>query len=165
MARWKLMNAHYLNVDGEEWEYTENDRKTGRPVKRKFAVPRLLDPRDPACWNSRWGHGDSAEGEIIVCHEGKGTDQDIVFRGNPTPDMMPVDDEAKVISATFEKAWNYRPDNAITDFNQSMIDRFQVEMSAKASAPAEIPGMSDLVGAIKELVASNNGPAAAGRRV
>ena len=30
MARWKLMTPHYLNVEGETWEYTENDRQTGR---------------------------------------------------------------------------------------------------------------------------------------
>ena len=44
MARWKLMTPHYLNVDGEEWEYQETDRQTGRPRGTKFRVPRLLDP-------------------------------------------------------------------------------------------------------------------------
>ena len=49
MARWKLMTSHYLNTPGEEWEYTENDRNTGRPRRIKFPVPRLLDINDPSC--------------------------------------------------------------------------------------------------------------------
>ena len=49
MARWKLMTPHYLNVEGETWEYTENDRQTGRPKRVQFPVPRLLDIRDPSC--------------------------------------------------------------------------------------------------------------------
>ena len=38
MARWKLMTPHYLNVEGETWEYTENDRQTGRPKRVQFPV-------------------------------------------------------------------------------------------------------------------------------
>ena len=72
MARWKLMTPHYLNVEGESWEYTENDRQTGRPKRVQFPVPRLLDIRDPSCWTNRWGNKDNEDGEIIVCHSGKG---------------------------------------------------------------------------------------------
>lgn len=152
MARWKLMNAHYLNVPDEEWEYSENDRTTGRPKKVKFKVPRLLDPRDPTCWTNRWGNQDNAEGEIIVCHEGMGETKDITFFGDPTPDMVPVDDEAKAITATFEKRWQAKPENMAGDYSQSLIDRFQIDMAEIKSKPAEIPGMSDLVAAINGLV-------------
>jgi len=155
MARWKLMVAHYLNVPGEEWEYQENDRKTGRPKRVKFPVPRLLDPADPACWTNRWGNKDNEEGEIIVCHEGKGESNDHVFFGDPTPDMSPVDDEAKVISATFAEQWSFKPDNAAGNYSQSLVDKFQTELADKLAKPTEIAGLSDLIAGIGQLVATN----------
>lgn len=155
MARWKLMTPHYLNVPGEEWEYTENDRTTGRPKRVKFPVPRLLDTRDPGAWTNRWGNKDNEDGEIIVCWEGKGDSKDIVFIGDPTPDMMPMDDEAKAISATFETRWQQKPENVAGDFSQTLVDRFQVELAEAQAKPAEVPGMADLTSAITELVKVN----------
>lgn len=155
MARWKLMVAHYLNVEGEEWEYTENDRKTGRPKRYKFPVPRHLDPRDPSCWTNAWGPKDNEEGEILVCYKGKGEASDIVFIGDPTPDMLPVDDEAREISASFEHKWKAKPEAMAGDYSQSLIDKFQTEMDELRSKPAEIPGLADLVTVIGKLVESN----------
>ena len=155
MARWKLMTPHYLNSPGEEWEYTENDRTTGRPKRIKFAVPRYLDPRDPSAWTKRWGNKDNEDGEVIVCHEGKGETVDIVFLGDPTPDMVPVDDEAKVISAGFEKLWSYKPETDMGDYSQSLVDKFQVELAEAQTRPVEVPGLSDLTQAIGKLVDQN----------
>ena len=148
MARWKLMSSHYLNVPDEEWEYTETDRKTGRPRKRKFAVPRLLDINDPSCWTNKWGSQGNEEGEVVVCYEDKGDERDQIFTGDPTPEMMPVDDEARAISAKFEKTWQYKPETAVASHSQSLIDQFQIEMAEARSKPQEIPGMADLVSAI-----------------
>jgi hypothetical protein len=155
MARWKLMTAHYLNTPGEEWEYTEQDRTTGRPKRVKFAVPRLLDPRDPACWNNRWGNKDNEDGEVIVCMPGKGESTDIIFLGDPTPDMVPIDDEAKAISESFAGLWQQKPENMAGDYSQSLVDRFQIELSEAQSKPVEVPGMADLTNAISELVKVN----------
>lgn len=155
MARWKLMTAHYLNTPGEEWEYTEQDRTTGRPKRVKFAVPRLLDPRDPGSWTNRWGNKDNEDGEIIVCVEGKGEATDIVFYGNPTPDMVPMDDEARAISAKFEPLWQHKPENIAGEYSQSLVDRFNVEAAEAQARPVEIPGMSELTSAISELVKVN----------
>lgn len=160
MARWKLMTPHYLRVPGEQWEYTETDRTTNRPRKMRLDVPRLLDPADKGCWTNRWGSGDNADGEIIVCHEGKGQPSDQVFFGDPSPDMVPFDDEAKAISESFAKAWSFRPDQGFGDFSQSMIDRLQAQMKPQ-EAPT-IPGLSELVSAINGLVQAQQ-PAA--RRV
>lgn len=154
MARWKLMCAHYLNVPGEEWEYTEQDRTTGRPKRVKFAVPRLLDPRDPSCWTNRWGNKDNEDGEIIVCHEGRGESKDIIFLGDPTPDMEPVDDEARTISAGFASRWNMPPENIAGEYSQSLIDKFQIELAERESKPIEVAGLSELVAAIGSLVQS-----------
>jgi hypothetical protein len=155
MARWKLMTAHYLNVPGEQWEYMENDRRTGRPQRTKFDVPRLLDPKDPTCWTNRWGSKDNEDGEVIVCWEGKGDSHDIAFFGDPTPDMVPVDDEAKEISAKFEVRWNSRPEDSAGDYSQSLIDRFQIQMAEASSKPVEVPGLNELVAAINGLVKTN----------
>ena len=154
MARWKLMAPHYLNVPNEEWEYTENDRKTGRPKRFKFPVPRLLDPKDPTCWTNRWGSKDNEDGEVIVC-QGEGESGDIPFAGDPTPDMVPVDDEARTITAKFETRWNSRPEDSAGDYSQSLIDRFQIQMAEVTAKPVEVPGLADLVGAIKDLVKTN----------
>ena len=148
MARWKLMCPHYLKVPGEEWEYVENDRTTGRPIRHKFPVPRLLDINDPTCWTNQWGNKDNLEGEIIVCHEGHGEPRDQIFFGDPTPDMVPVDDEAREISASFEKIWQYKPEESSVSHSQSLVDRFQIEMAELRSKPAEIPGLADLTAAI-----------------
>jgi len=154
MARWKLMTPHYLNVDDEEWEYQETDRQTGRPRRTKFRVPRLLDPRDPSSWTKRWGRKDDEDGEVIVCWEGKGDSTDIVFHGDPTPDMQPVDSEAEEISAGFAELWRYKPEGNET-YSQSLIDRFQEQLAEKTSAAAEVPGLADLTSAIGKLVETN----------
>ena len=148
MARWKLMNAHYLyTLEPVEWEYSEVDRTSGRPIRKKFHVPRLLDPKDPSDWTTRWGNKDNSEGEIIVCFPDKGERGDIAFRGDPTPDMVPVDDEAKEISASFANHWRYKPDTELGGYSQSLVDKFQSEMSEVESKPAsvQVEGLADLV--------------------
>lgn len=155
MARWKLMTGHYLHVvkDPTMWEYQETDRSTGRPKRLQLPVPMLLDPKDPGCWTNRWGNKDTEEGEIIVC-QGKGERGDIEFVGDPTPDMVPIDDEAKEISASFEEHWRYKPDS-LEPFDQSLIRGMEEKFEETKSAPAEIPGMADLVAAIGTMVKQN----------
>lgn len=102
MARWKLKQPHYLKVPGTLWEYQETDRATGRPLRKQFPVPRYFHHEDPTDWNYITGRdaaGRAVEGDIVVCHEGKGLDKDYTFTGPPTPDMEPMDDEAREISS------------------------------------------------------------------
>lgn len=150
MARWKLATAHYINcLDGAEWEYSEVDRTTGRNIRKKFPVPRLLNPLDPSDWNNKWGSRDNEEGEVIVCLEGKGEPRDYTFLGDPTPDMIPLDDEARAISADFADRWSFKPATGEPgNFSQSLVDKFQSEMADIKSKPVEIPGLTDLVSAI-----------------
>lgn len=151
MARWKLMTGHYLNTHDTEWEYTEQNRSTGRPERRRFAVPRFLNPNDPADWNYSWGPKDNQDGEIIVCHAGKGDPKDYVFDGDPTPDMVPLDDDAKVISAKFVERWRYKPDTEVPgSFSQTLVDQFQSEMAQAEAKPMQIEGLDKLVAAIAE---------------
>lgn len=98
MARWKLTEKHYLNVPGTKWEHIQIDRRTGKQVRKTFNVPLFLDPEaDDDC-----NYNDGFDKQIIVCHEGKGQDRDIVFVGDPTPGMLPIDDEAKAITSKFD---------------------------------------------------------------
>lgn len=153
MARWKLMTAVYLKTTrGEEWEYSETDRKTGRPKRMKLPVPCLLDPREPTDWTNTWGRGDDREGEIIVCCPGKGLDTDIEFLGDPTPDMVPMDDEARAITASFANHWRYKPEGTDIPHSQSLIDGMQAQMAELSSKPAmvQVEGLDALVAIMAE---------------
>lgn len=103
MARWRLRNPHYLNILNPktgrktEWEYQETDQFTGETDRKVYSVPKLLDTADPKCYNY--------PGQIIVCFEGKGQPNDIVFFGDPTPEMEPFDEEAEAISESFKAKW------------------------------------------------------------
>jgi hypothetical protein len=141
------MTSHYLRTEGWTWEYQETDRKTGRPKRKSFEVPRYIDILDPGDWTNKWGNKDNEDGEVVVCHKGKGEKDDIVFFGDPTPDMMPQDDEARAISASFEEHWKYKPEQAEVSHSQSMIDNFQVAMAEAQAKPqqVEIAGLAELV--------------------
>jgi hypothetical protein len=130
MARWKLLEAHYLSVPENYWEQTETDRDTGKQKRKKYPVPTHLDPKDPGVWTHKSGERDITQGgnaftdgEIVVrweegytytredgkvftCKVGPDKTQrghlDLVFVGPPTPGMEPLDDEAKAISAAFD---------------------------------------------------------------
>lgn len=105
MARWRLLNPHYLNIidpdtgASTEWMYAETDRTTGKARRKIYHVPQLLDPKDPTLWN----FGD----DIVVCQEGKGQPKDIIFFGPPTPDMEPMDEEAEEISNSLKSKWTH----------------------------------------------------------
>ncbi len=154
MARWKLVEPHYLNlVDKTEWEYGEID-SNGRPRKIRVTVPRLLDPRDPSDWTNQWGNRDNAQGEIIVCKPGKGDAHDLEFLGDPTPGMSPVDDEARAISASFENLWKYKPEDSVQTYSQSLIDQFDElkasMVASSASGSVKVEGLDTLVAAMAE---------------
>lgn len=130
MARWRLTDKHYLNghFPGEErneWEYRETDRTTGRMGRKTFVVPMYLDPDE--------------RGETIVCHEGKGRPQDIVFVGPPTPEMEPLDDEAQAITDKEKVKWIHPVESLSGNYSQSLIETFQKQIDAIASGRAINP--------------------------
>ncbi len=100
MARWRLINAHYLNVPGTEWEYKEVDRTTGKQGRKVYPVPMLMNPNDTADCNY--------PGEIIVTNaESREYPRDILFLGDPTPEMEPLDTEAQAISDSLQDRWQH----------------------------------------------------------
>lgn len=148
MARWKLMVNHYLNVEGTKWEYQETDRVTGRPKRTQFPVPRYLDILDPADWTNKLGD----TGEIIVS-DGKGADpKDIIFTGEPTPDMEPVDDDARRISAGFADQWRRGADEMISGKNYAdmIMDKLHDKMDdltkvSQAPPKVQIEGLEEVM--------------------
>lgn len=112
--RWRLTSPHYLNVfqlpDGTrcEWEHRETARETGRTVRKLFRVPILLNPNDPADFTH--------PGKIIVTQYVEGTrgqEGDIIFEGEPTPEMEPLNDEAEAITAKCKVRWFNPPIDSI----------------------------------------------------
>ena len=156
MARWKLLTAHYLAVENNFWEETETDRTSGKQLRKRHAVPMQLDINDPACWNiqHRNQRGEVVDGEIVVAHKtGAEKSGDIIFLGEPTPDMLPLDDEAKTISKGFEKKWKAAPDED-RPYGQLLVEQHQVEM-AKVQAEAnvvKIEGMGELLATMTQLM-------------
>lgn len=98
MARWRLIESHYLPVPGTEYDYKETSEATGKSKRVIFEVPMLLNTNDASDHNY--------PGEIIVAHgDAKHEPRDIIFVGPPTPAMEPLDDEAKAISESLQASW------------------------------------------------------------
>lgn len=158
MARWKLTEPHYLNVPGTKWEQTLTDRATGRPKRISYPVPLYLHPDVESDWN--YQENRNIEGEIIVCHEGKGLPKDIVFAGEPTPGMLPLDEEATAISAKFADKWV--PNTGLDDASQSnsyqqklllgLLDKFSDAQTAATAAPMA-PGFEKFMETMTAMMA------------
>lgn len=172
MARWKLLVPHYLfgyppdmTEEGIEWEYKETDRLTGREKRRRYKVPFYMD-----------------EG-AIVCHEGRGLESDIVFEGNPTHDMVPLDKEAKEITAKLPNALSFDqqfPGTGEGGFSTHILSAIEAQIARLgqrldvAAVPAAESGVSkadfealqktvyDLLGQNAKLQEQLNAVAAAG---
>ena len=135
MARWRLLNPHYLNVPGTEWEYVEISRATGKQARVRFPVGLFLNPQDPADHNY--------PGEIIVADKKSSYKNDIIFVGNPTPDMEPVDEEAEKISGEWRPKW-IKPmsEEALPgygDYSQSLFSKFEKELTNAIKSAGGVP--------------------------
>lgn len=104
MARWKLTAAHYLPVPGNEWEQKEIDQQTGKQARKVYIVPMYLDPKDKADLNY-------PADDMIVVAQGAHLPRDIIFTGDPTPDMEPLDEEAEKITAKRKPYWSHPIDD------------------------------------------------------
>ena len=126
MARFRLKAKHYLNVPGTEWEHKENPQG-GKLMRKIYKVPRYIDPDDPADHN----YVDNGEGMVIVStKEDDNFPKDIVFIGDPTPDMDPIDKEAKAIFARFKPIWdNTHPIESLpSSFGEAIMDKMMGEI-------------------------------------
>lgn len=158
MARWKLGTPHTLWIKGVTWEYKEVDRATGKFVRKTWNVPRPLDPNDPGDWNVQLGRDD---GMIVVCLPGKGEPNDFEFYknskydepGQPTPDMEPIDAEAKAISAELQKKWGAPQSGAYTE---GLVEGWHKQMAElQASGVKNNESMTELLTAIAAIIKQN----------
>lgn len=155
MARWRLKGKHYLRVPDTFWQHEEVDRDTGRAARKLFPVPMYLDPDI--------GTDCNYPGEIIVAYEGKGLPKDIVFMGPPTPDMDPLDDEAKEITDSLKGSWIHPIDSLPGEYGQSILTDLQrqVDDLARNQVPTKpVPSISldqfqELQGQVKALMEQN----------
>lgn len=149
MARWRLLEPHHLNVPGTEWEYKEQDQVSGKQVRRVFPVPLLLDPRDASDHNY--------PGEIIVSDGNGAQPRDIIFAGDPTPGMEPLDEAAEKISAARAPSWQHPVDSLPGTFSQSLIENFEKQMLAptKAASGVSASEFEALKAQVAALVAEN----------
>lgn len=159
MARWQLTEPHYLNVPGTKWEQTITNRATNRPERKTFVVPLYLHP-DVESDHTR---KDGFEGIITVCQgEGHPDGRDIEFIGNPTPGMLPLDDEARAISAKF----NWEPTRGLDDVSQAeshtskimsgLIDQLtEMKTKAEVGAGQQIQGMDKFMETMAAMMAQN----------
>lgn len=153
MARWRLIQKHYLNVVGSTYEYRETT-SAGRQVKKAYPVPMFLDPEDPADRNY--------PDELIVAHEGSGHDKDIIFTGSPTLDMVPLDDEARKISAEMEIKWgqSYVTSDDEAGYTGRLLEELTSTLTsfnatARPSSPAADTELAELKGQFKLLMDMN----------
>lgn len=136
MARWRVTAKHYINAKqyGEDttWVREETNRDTGRAFRRTFTVPLYIDPEDPGCINRNLGF-------CVVATEGKEMPGDIILLGPPTPDMEPLDDEAKEITKAESVKWkdpiNSLPISIGDDFGNQLLAMLTAQFNTVANQP------------------------------
>jgi hypothetical protein len=100
MARWRLTEAHYIYTEpGIKWEYIETDRTTGRQVRKQYDVPQYFHHEAEGDWT------DKVNNWVVVSDGHNAQPRDIIFKGDPTPGMHPLDDEATEITLKFKGKW------------------------------------------------------------
>jgi hypothetical protein len=160
MARWRLIEPHYLGVEGVKWEYQETDRMTGRQVRKSFPVPQHFHPDTEADWTERTGR----DMGIVVVSDGHNAHKtDIVFKGDPTPGMLPLDDEATAISARFEKKWltpNRVFEEAEGTYASRQMDQYvesqgKVNMMLAEASSRSVAGMPEFMAAMTKIMEQN----------
>lgn len=123
MARWRLTQPHYLKVLGTQYHYEETDRETGETNRHAFDVPRFLHPENPRDCRSPEG--------CVVAHEGSTVRGDWLFVGEPTPDMEPLDDEARTISESFAAKWKHPIDSIESQggFGEALLRKLDQQLT------------------------------------
>lgn len=161
MARWRLLEPHYLKVKGVTWEYQETDRASGRQIRKTFPVPQHFHPDIEVDWTER--EGPSGMGIVVVSDGHNAKPSDVVFEGDPTPGMLPIDDEAKEISARYDKKWKTPErlyDEAEGSYAARQMDQYvesqgKVNMLLAEASTREVPGMSDFMQVMANMMKQN----------
>jgi hypothetical protein len=127
MARWRLTAKHYIHVirggEKSQWVREETNRDTGRVARTTYLVPTYLDPDAPADQNY--------PGEIVVSRAKGAQARDLIFEGQPTFDMEPLDEEAEAITAQVKAKGGHPIDDLPTAFGESYGERLLSTLSTQ----------------------------------
>lgn len=126
MARFKLLEKHYINIEGCDWEEKQElqtkVRGRHRLHKKVFVVPMYLDPKDQSDQNY--------PGEIIISTEENRRYPDDYVTGPGfmcTIDMLPLDDDAEAMMEEFKAS--YRGEHPIESLNGSLGEDILAKLS------------------------------------
>jgi hypothetical protein len=147
MARWRLKAPHYLKVPGTEWEYKETDQGSGRQGRKIYIVPMYLHPESVADQNY--------PGEIIVSNGQGAQGKDIIFEGPPTPDMEPLDEEAKAISGRESHKWVHPIETLAATYGENRALEWEKDMH-KPTVPSVDPKSFAELRALVEKLGEQN---------
>jgi hypothetical protein len=143
MARWRLVGeqAAYLKTDPPSiYTIRETDVVTGKTAQKVFEVPTEVPP-----------------GSILALAEGFHQDTDIIFSGDPTPDMYPLDEEAKAITAAMEQRWGQQflglEGNYSDTIGRQIADLFTDIRSSMPIQPSPVASPSNEVMELRSQVA------------
>lgn len=153
MARWKPTAKHYLHArqygQPTEWQREEINVQTGRAFRKTYPVPMLIDPDDPYCMNRIVGY-------CVMATEGSAQPGDIeIFNFKPTPDMEPLDEEARAMSEAERPNW-INPIDGLSpqmgeDFAQQLLGALQQQanqLQVGRTTATQSGEMSELKGLI-----------------
>jgi hypothetical protein len=122
-----------------------------------YKVPKHLDPRIEDDWNYRVN---GMDGEVHVSYAEGALGHDIIFEGNPTPGMLPLDAEATEISSKFD----WTPTQGVDEESQrasfyaklgDKLVNHLTDMKADAAAAPQAHGFDKFLEAIAALMAQN----------
>lgn len=155
MARWKLTEPHYLQVEGIKWEYSEVDRVTGRPKRTQFPVPLHLDPNVESDATHRH---DAWSWDICVSDGHNADPKDLIYTGPVTPGMLPLDDEAKAITAKAAKdKWRptagLDPESQNESYTNKLLSGFIDQMTLAQTTVQQAPQIAGLEEMLKSMTA------------
>ena len=159
MARWRLLEPHYLLTDPpNKWEYIETDRTTGRQIRKQYEVPTYFHHEIEADWT------DKVAGGVFISNGNGAHPTDIIFKGEPTPGMLALDDEAKAISGKYTKTWSLMDKmydvNSPGDYGTQLADHFaqqqdKVNMQMSQLAESNARGFNDFMKTMTAMMAQN----------
>src|SRR6267154_1733519 len=170
MARWKLTAKHYLEAlqfgQPSEWQREEINVQTGRAFRKTYPVPMYIDPDDPFCINRTVGY-------CVIATKGSALPGDLEVKNfKPTPDMEPLDEEARQLSEAERPHW-INPIDGLSptmgeDFANQLLAALQQQMNksqvGSAGSSAEVSNLSALVAAQqKQIEALINALSGSGR--
>lgn len=148
MARWRLRAKHYLNVEGVDWEYKET-MQNGKQKRMTLPVPMFLDPDDAS------EHTPMGSGEIVVALSGYAHQKnDLIFTGQPTPDMEPLDEEAEEISASYRDSWKHPIESLEGNYGETIANDLAAQLTKAIQAAGGLASpQTDEVAKLRETLA------------